>query len=125
VTDPADVREQLRRLARGDPVAPWNRERVLERAERASEDVEDAAAFVDDGGLQRLAGAMEADERDGNADRAARERAVLGTFERFAAACDGGSERTGSDDPAEGPPPDETDDSATGSGSLPPRSRNH
>lgn len=97
VTEPDELRAQLARLAR-DETSEETRENVVRRAATAAEDVETAAAFAAGGGRERLATVVEADERDGNADRAARGRRVLASYDRFETACGRPAARPRSDD---------------------------
>lgn len=79
-TDLDEAKALLARLA-GDGEAT-----IVARAEAATESLESAAAFVDDGGIEALEGAIEAVD---DAVLQARGEDALAAFRRFRAAADG------------------------------------
>jgi hypothetical protein len=95
VTDPDTVARALARLADGScsrlgsGAGNEPPERVVADAESAVEQLDAAAAFVDDGGERRLRRAVEAAEESGDDDLAARGQGVLTTLAQFRAAANG------------------------------------
>jgi len=77
VTD--DVRDALRSLATDDPFAPAA---TVDEAVSALDDVRALAAFVDDGGIDRLRRAVATAEREGEERTARRGRRALATIDR-------------------------------------------
>ena len=76
----ADVRAALSALATDDGTD--DAYAAIDEASAALDDVRDAAAFVEDGGLTRLRRAVERADRAGDSAAARRGRDALGAIER-------------------------------------------
>jgi len=81
VTD-TDVRAALSALATDDASAPTADTHAIDEAITALDDVRDTAAFVTDGGLQRLRRAIDRADRVGDDAAACRGRDALAAIER-------------------------------------------
>jgi hypothetical protein len=81
VTD-ASVRAALRALAADDADSPATDTPAIDEATAALDDVRDAAAFVAEGGLDRLRRDIDRADRAGDAAAARRGRDALATIER-------------------------------------------
>lgn len=117
MTDVATVKSVLARLANGEgPIdgqadelttprtgSPARYRRVIETASAATQDLEVAAEFVADGGIERLEAAVEHAEREVSscADEG---REALETFREYRRAADGDHFQSG-DDTSIGRPP--------------------
>jgi len=88
------VKRALAALATRTDTARQPYAAVIEEADAARTDLRRAAGFVDAVGLDRLADAVEAAERAGDADAAERGRAALDAYRRFRRAAEG-AEGTG------------------------------
>jgi hypothetical protein len=86
------TKRALRALA-GDESIDAEAGGTVDEAVEALESVEAALRFLDDGGVERLARAVVAAGRDGDATRVRRGRDALGTLRAFQSALDGRWER--------------------------------
>ena len=104
VSDPRRLKRALARLAGGGADRTDDPRETIERAVEATEDVDTAAAFVADGGLERLDAAVRSAERDGRFELARRGRRASDAFRAFRAAANGRETpaRRGNDLGAEG-----------------------
>ena len=78
----ASVRAALRALATDDADAPTTDTPAIDEATAALDDVRDAAAFVAEGGLDRLRRDIDRADRAGDAAAARRGRDALAAIER-------------------------------------------
>lgn len=87
MTEPERAKRALRDLADAGEDLRW-REHV-DRASDAIDDLEAAAAYLDEVGLDSLQRAIERADRNGDDDRRDRGRAALERFEEFRAVAEG------------------------------------